>query len=130
MTGILYIELENKQGLIKEKESDAISKKLSFKSFESDFKIAIIWMAEKMHDVASNKLLKLLEEPPEMTVFLLITENPEMLLTTIRSRCFPVKVPLIAEEDMKDALQSRHQIECIPVGIHCPPGHGQLCQGP
>ena len=92
----LHIELENKQGLIKEKESDAIAKKLSFKSFESDFKIAIIWMAEKMHDVASNKLLKLLEEPPEMTVFLLITENPDMLLTTIRSRCLPVKVPLIS----------------------------------
>jgi DNA polymerase-3 subunit delta' len=107
----LHIELENKQGLIKEKESDAIAKKLSFKSFESDFKIAIIWMAEKMHEVASNKLLKLLEEPPEMTVFLLITENPEILLTTIRSRCFPVKVPLIAEEDMKDALQSRHQMD-------------------
>jgi DNA polymerase-3 subunit delta' len=107
----LHIELENKQGLIKEKESDIISKKLSFKSFESDFKIAIIWMAEKMHEVASNKLLKLLEEPPEMTVFLLITENPETLLSTIRSRCFPVKVPLIAEEDLKDAVQARHQID-------------------
>jgi DNA polymerase III subunit delta' len=107
----LHIELENKQGLIKEKESDAITKKLSFKSFESDFKIAIIWMAEKMHDAASNKLLKLLEEPPEMTVFLLITENPEALLSTVRSRCLPVKVPLIAEKDLKDALQERHPID-------------------
>jgi DNA polymerase-3 subunit delta' len=107
----LHIELENKQGLIKEKESDAIAKKLSFKSFESDFKIAVIWMAEKMHDVASNKLLKLLEEPPEMTVFLLITENPDLLLTTIRSRCLPVKVPLIAQEDMTEALQLRHTLD-------------------
>jgi DNA polymerase-3 subunit delta' len=98
----LHIELENKQGLIKEKESDAIAKKLFYKSFESDFKIAIIWMAEKMHEVASNKLLKLLEEPP--------TENQEILLATIRSRCLPVKVPLIAEEDLKEALQLRHQI--------------------
>ena len=106
-----FIELENKQGLIKEKESDTISKKLSFKPYESDYKIAIIWMAEKMHDVASNKLLKLLEEPPERTVFLLITENPEGLLTTIRSRCFPVKVPLIADEDMINALQTRNKIE-------------------
>ncbi len=106
-----FIELENKQGLIKEKESDAITKKLSFKPYESDYKIAVIWMAEKMHDVASNKLLKLLEEPPEMTVFLLITENPDILLSTIRSRCFPVKVPLIADEDLQEALQSKHGIE-------------------
>jgi DNA polymerase-3 subunit delta' len=106
-----FIELENKQGLIKEKESDAIFKKLSFKSFESDFKIAIIWMAEKMNDSASNKLLKLLEEPPEMTVFFLITENAEILLPTVRSRCFPVKVPLINEEDIKNALILKYGIE-------------------
>jgi DNA polymerase III subunit delta' len=106
-----FIELENKQGIIKEKESDAISRKLSYKSFESDFKIIIIWMAEKMHDVASNKLLKLLEEPPELTIFLLITENPEMLLTTIRSRCFPVRVPLIANEDINSTLQHTHQLD-------------------
>jgi len=106
-----FIELENKQGLIKEKESDAIFKKLSFKSFESDFKIAIIWMAEKMNDSASNKLLKLLEEPPAMTVFFLIAENAELLLPTIRSRCFPVKVPLINEEDMINALKLHHRLE-------------------
>jgi len=106
-----FIELENKQGLIKEKESDAIFKKLSFKSFESDFKIAIIWMAEKMNDSASNKLLKLLEEPPDMTVFFLIAENAELLLPTIRSRCFPVKVPLINEEDMINALKLHHRLE-------------------
>ena len=111
-----FIELENKQGLIREKESDAIAKKLSFKPFESDFKIAIIWMIEKMHDVASNKLLKLLEEPPEMTVFLLITENPDLLLTTIRSRCFPIKVPLIANEDLQEALQSRNGIDASRSG--------------
>ncbi len=106
-----FIELENKQGIIKEKESDAIFKKLSFKSFESDFKIAVIWMAEKMNDSASNKLLKLLEEPPDMTVFFLIAENTELLLPTIRSRCFPVKVPLISDEDMISALKSLHGIE-------------------
>jgi DNA polymerase-3 subunit delta' len=111
-----FIELENKQGLIKEKESDAITKKLFFKPYESDYKIAIIWMAEKMHDVASNKLLKLLEEPPEMTVFLLITENSDVLLTTIRSRCFPVKVPLIADEDMQEALQSRNGVDASRSG--------------
>ncbi len=106
-----FIELENKQGLIKEKESDAIAKKLSFKSYESDVKIAVIWMAEKMHDVASNKLLKLLEEPPAMTIFLLITENPDLLLATIRSRCFPVKVPLVDDEDIISALQTRNGVE-------------------
>jgi DNA polymerase-3 subunit delta' len=107
----LHIELENKQGLIKEKESDAIAKKLFFKPFESDFKITIIWMAEKMHEVASNKLLKLLEEPPDMTLFILIAENPEYLLTTIRSRCFPVHIPLIDAEDMKNILHSRHGLD-------------------
>jgi DNA polymerase-3 subunit delta' len=103
-----FIELENKQGLIKEKESDAISKKLALKSFESDFKIAIVWMAEKMNDSASNKLLKLLEEPPDMTLFILISEDPEQLLPTIRSRCFPVKVPPVSEEDLTHAMESRH----------------------
>jgi DNA polymerase III subunit delta' len=112
----LYIDLENKQGIIKEKESDAIAKKLFYKSFESDFKIAVIWMAEKMHEAASNKLLKLLEEPPEMTVFLLITENPEILLTTIRSRCFPVRIPLISGDDMRQALQSRNQLDALQAG--------------
>ncbi len=107
----VFIELENKQGLIKEKESDAIFKKLSFKSFESDFKIALIWMAEKMNEAASNKLLKLLEEPPDMTVFFLIAENTESLLPTIRSRCFPVKVPLINKEDMINTLKSKYGIE-------------------
>jgi DNA polymerase-3 subunit delta' len=106
-----FIELENKQGLIKEKESDALLKKISFKPFESDFKVAIIWMAEKMNDSASNKLLKLLEEPPDMTVFMLIAENTEQLLTTVRSRCFPVKVPVIDEEDMKSALQKTHGLD-------------------
>lgn len=68
------------------KESDEILKKLSLKSSEGGFKITILWLPEKMHPVCANKLLKLLEEPPEKTIFLLVSEAPEMILPTILSR--------------------------------------------
>jgi DNA polymerase-3 subunit delta' len=87
-----FIDLENKQGIINTEESKRLAGKLSLKSFESDYKVVILWQPEKMNDQASNKLLKLLEEPPPMTIFILVSENPDQLLTTVRSRCMPVKV--------------------------------------
>ena len=105
-----YIGLENKQGLINKKEGDAIVHKLSLKSFESEYKIMIIWLPEKMHVSVSNMLLKLLEEPPEKTVFLMVSENPEQLLLTISSRMQPVRLDAINAVDLEQALQRNYDL--------------------
>jgi DNA polymerase-3 subunit delta' len=102
------IDLENKQGIINTEESKRLAGKLNLKSFESDYKVAILWQPEKMNDQASNKLLKLLEEPPPNTVFILAGENPDQLLTTIRSRCVQVKIPRISDSALYEALTGRH----------------------
>jgi DNA polymerase III subunit delta' len=90
-----FVENENAQGLIYERESDSIMRKLNLKSFESEYKVMIIWLPEKMHAACSNKLLKLIEEPPSKTLFLLITEDEEAVISTIRSRTQLIKVPLL-----------------------------------
>ena len=77
---------ENQQALIYVKESDEIYRKLNLKSSQGGYKVMIIWLPEKMNIECSNKLLKLLEEPPSQTVFLLVSEEPDLLLTTIQSR--------------------------------------------
>lgn len=99
-----FIDAGNAQGLIYERESDSILRKLNLKSFESEFKVMIIWLPEKMHLHCSNKLLKLIEEPPNKTLFLLITENEESVISTIRSRAQLIKVPFIDNESVKKAL--------------------------
>ncbi|GHV09995.1 DNA polymerase III subunit delta [Bacteroidia bacterium] len=91
------IEAGNSQGMIYEREADEIVQKLNLKAYESDYKIMIIWLPEKMNVVAANKLLKLLEEPPAKTVFLLVSEDPEKLLPTVRSRVQMLMVPPIFE---------------------------------
>ena len=96
-----FIGVENKQGMIGVDEALDIVKKLQLKSYEGGFKVMIIWMAEKMNNAASNKLLKLIEEPPEKTIFLLITENEEQLINTIKSRCQALH---LSNEDSKDIL--------------------------
>jgi DNA polymerase III subunit delta' len=105
-----FIDLENKQGVINTDESKRLAGKLFLKSFESDYKVVIIWHPEKMNDQASNKLLKLLEEPPAMTIFMLVSENPEQLLATVRSRCIPVKVQGIKDQDLSEALIHKHDV--------------------
>jgi DNA polymerase-3 subunit delta' len=104
------IDLENKQGIINTDESKRLAGKLNLKPFESEYKVAIIWQPEKMNDVASNKLLKLLEEPPPNTIFILAGENPDQLLTTIRSRCVQVKIPRISDSALSTALIEKHHI--------------------
>ncbi|MFL1894440.1 ATP-binding protein [Aquimarina sp. 2-A2] len=103
-----YVSLgiENKQGQIGVDEALQVVKKLSLKSYEGGYKVMLIWMADKMNNAASNKLLKLIEEPPEKTIFILITENEEQLLQTIRSRCQVVHFPALGEEVIKEALLS------------------------
>jgi DNA polymerase-3 subunit delta' len=104
------IDLENKQGIINTEESKRLAGKLNLKPFESDYKVAIIWQPEKMNDQAANKLLKLLEEPPPNTIFILAGENPDQLLTTIRSRCAQVKIPRISDSALYAALIDNHHV--------------------
>src|SRR5690349_11298423 len=87
-------EKENSQGKITARECDEIIRKLSLKSFESIYKILIMWMPEEL-DKEGNKLLKIIEEPPPNTLFILITENEELVLPTIVSRCQLIKVPAL-----------------------------------
>ena len=102
--------METKQGLIYEKESSEILRKLSLKSFGDGYKVMIIWQPEKMHASCANKLLKLLEEPPEQTVFLLVSEHPEQLLSTIQSRVQLIRVPGLPNSIVAEALQRHSQL--------------------
>lgn len=86
------------KGMISAREADEMIRKLSFKSFEADYKAMLIWLPETMNEEASNKILKILEEPWERTVFLLVSEQPDRLLPTILSRTQEVSVPRIAPE--------------------------------
>lgn len=105
-----HIGMENKQGSIITKESEEITRKLMLKSYESDFKVMIIWMPEKMNKTAANKLLKLIEEPPPMTIFLLIPEDTGPMMPTILSRTQLIRVPRIRDEDLLQALKKKHQV--------------------
>lgn len=102
-----FVGAGNSQGLIRVKESSEIIRKLSMKSFSAEYKIMIIWMPEKMHPDAANKLLKLIEEPYPKTLFLLVAESAEFILPTIISRTQLVRVPRIADSDIKAGLQQR-----------------------
>ncbi|TWV13056.1 DNA polymerase III subunit [Bacteroidaceae bacterium HV4-6-C5C] len=104
------IDSENGQATIYAKESDEILRKLSLKSSEGGYKITLIWLPEKMHVVCSNKLLKLLEEPPQNTIFLLISEAPDMLLPTIISRTQRFNFQKIEEGDIVNALQNKYGV--------------------
>ncbi len=111
-----FLDVENKQGYMSVRDAASLLRKLSMKSYEGEYKIAIIWMAEKMRVDTANKLLKLLEEPPEKTVFLLIAEDSEELLATIKSRTALVKIPSIELHAIKTALKER--LECDDKQAH------------
>lgn len=100
--------VETKQGMIYEKESSEILRKLSLKSFAGGYKIMLIWQPEKMNIACANKLLKLLEEPPTMTLFLLVSEHPEQLLSTILSRVQEVRVPRLSEATIAVGLRTEY----------------------
>lgn len=103
--------IEKKQGQISVHEAQDILKSLSLKSFQGGFKVCIIWMADKMNISASNKLLKLIEEPPEKTIFLLITEDEEQIIQTIRSRCQVLRFPPLSENDIAEELQKKYNCD-------------------
>ena len=101
---------ENKQAQIFAQESDEIIRKLSLKSSEGSYKVTIVWQPEKMNQTCANKLLKLLEEPPEKTIFLLVSETPEMILPTILSRTQRFNIPKIEESHVAEALQMKYGV--------------------
>ncbi len=98
-----FIKTENKQGNISAEECSDIIRSLSLKSFESEFKILIMWMPEYLGN-EGNKLLKLIEEPPANTLFILVAENESQVLPTILSRCQLVRIPLLTDTDIENAL--------------------------
>lgn len=98
------IEIEKKQGQIGVDEAQAVLKKLSLKSYEGGYKVMVIWMAERMNTAASNKLLKLIEEPPDKTIFLLLCQDEEQIIQTIKSRCQVLHFPPLAEEAIVTGL--------------------------
>jgi len=102
--------IENKQGIINKDDCNEILKKLSLKTFESEYKIMIIWRPEQLYHSVAPKLLKILEEPPEKTLFLLVAENQEQIIKTILSRTQIVKLGRIDPEDLKLAIMTRHSI--------------------
>lgn len=106
----VQIGIEKKQGSINVVEASNVVKSLSLKSYEGGPKVMIVWCADKMNSTASNKLLKLIEEPPNNTYFILVTESPEDILLTIRSRCQRLDFPPIGEADIVKGLVSKLDI--------------------
>lgn len=104
-----FISAENKQGNITAKECEVILHNMSMKSFESTYKVQIIWMPEALGK-EGNKLLKIIEEPPPHTVFILVAENEELVLPTILSRVQLIKIPPLTKEDITTALVERESL--------------------
>ena len=101
----------NKQGAIGVEEANDMVSKMSLKAFNGGYKVMIVWMAEKMTTGCANKLLKLIEEPADKTVIILVAEDEEQLINTIRSRCQTVHLDLLSEDAIKNSLISTHNIE-------------------
>lgn len=105
-------EKENSQGKITAEECNDIIRKLSLKSFESEYKILIMWMPE-MLGAEGNKLLKLIEEPPANTLFILVSENEAQILPTIVSRCQLIRIPSLKTKDIEEALINRNKTAAL-----------------
>ncbi len=103
--------IDNKQGQIGVDEAHDIVKSLTLKSYEGGYKVMLIWMAEKMNIACANKLLKLIEEPPNKTVFVLIAEDEEQIISTIRSRCQILHFPPLAEDRIKEGLIKKYSLD-------------------
>lgn len=106
-----YINEDKKQGIISVKEIENIIDNLNLKSFEGGYKVQIIWMVETMRVEAANKLLKILEEPPAKTLFVLIAEDDKKILPTILSRCQKITVNALENNEISDHLQNRFSLD-------------------
>ena len=104
------IDAGNQQPQIYVRESDEIQRKLSLKSSQGGYKVMLVWLPEKMNVDCANKLLKLLEEPPVKTVFLLVSEQPDMLLSTIVSRTQRVNLHPLSDQEIEGFLRIRYSL--------------------
>lgn len=107
---------ESKQAIINAEDAGEVVRTLALKAYEADCKVLILWMVEKMNLSSANRLLKVLEEPPEKTLFLLITEDPDQILSTILSRTQLVKIPAMNEATIAMQLQSRFGLSSSEAG--------------
>ncbi|MDR1199569.1 MAG: DNA polymerase III subunit delta [Prevotellaceae bacterium] len=105
-----YIGITGKQGNIDKSDAEMIQQKMNFKPFEADYKFMIIWLPERMNITAANKLLKLIEEPPENTLFLLVSKNIDQIIKTILSRTQLIRVPPVDEQSMQKMLAERYDL--------------------
>ncbi len=112
-----FLGIDNKQGNMGVAEAKEITEKLSLKSFEGGYKVMIVWMAEYMNTDCANKLLKLLEEPPAKTLFILIAENENQILSTILSRCQITRFSKIGDAAIKDGLMQNGVSEDQAIAI-------------
>jgi len=103
--------VDNKQGQIGVDEAQDIVKSLALKSYEGGYKVMLIWMAEKLNIAAANKLLKLIEEPPNKTLFILIAQDEEQIINTIRSRCQILHFPPLSENAIKEGLMNDYDLD-------------------
>ena len=101
---------ENQQAIITAGESDSLVRKLSLKSSQGGYKVSVIWLPERMNIECANKLLKLIEEPPQQTVFIMVCEEPDRLLETIRSRVQRIDVKKLSPDVICQALQERRGV--------------------
>lgn len=104
------IGAENQQAIITAGESDSLNRKLSMKASQDGYKVSVIWLPERMNSECANKLLKLIEEPPLNTVFLLVSEEPGLLIDTIRSRTQRIDIKKIDDESVAQALVERRAL--------------------
>ncbi len=106
-----HVEIENKQGIINAADCNEIIRVLGYKSYESEYKVVIIWMIERLYHAAAPKLLKILEEPPPKTLFLLVSENQDLMLSTILSRTQLVKIPHLTDQEVTESLINLYNID-------------------
>ncbi len=105
-----FMEIENKQALITAEDCNDMIRVLGYKSFEAEYKVVLIWHAEKIFHAAAPKILKVLEEPPEKTLFILIAANTDLMLNTILSRSQIVKIPRFSDREIVDTLRLKHDL--------------------
>lgn len=104
-----YIKAGNSQPIIYSKEAEAVEQKLSFRIYEASYRVVMIWQPERMNEAMANKLLKLIEEPPEHTLFFMISSEPDKVLGTIRSRTQLINVRLLHEIEIVEALSRNNK---------------------
>ncbi|CAG5073339.1 DNA polymerase III subunit delta' [Dyadobacter sp. CECT 9623] len=108
-----FISAENKQGNISVEEARGILRKLSVKAYEGEYKILLIWKPDIMNAASSNAILKILEEPPEKTLFLLVSDQSDKLLTTIISRTQRITIPAFSDDEIRSYLKKQDISESI-----------------